>query len=356
MPVINHQELHGIASRVFEAAGSDHSEARAIADHLIEANLRGHDSHGVGLIPNYLQHLAGGTVVSNHKGRVVSENGSLIVYDGERAWGQIAAREATIVAIAKTRETGVAVVALRNPHHIGRVGTYGEMCAAAGLVSFHFVNVTDARPAVAPWRGTDARFSTNPVCIAMPGPEPDRPIILDMATSVIAMGKVRVARNKGEQLKPGTLVDGEGRETTDPGAMYRQPRGALRTFGEHKGYALAFVCEMLAGALCGSGTMRPERQGRNTATNGMLMIVIDPSRLIDRDWLRQEIAAMTAYITASPPSRPDEPVLIPGDPERLMRAERIANGVPIDDETWRELTVAARGINVLIEPPRTQLG
>jgi uncharacterized oxidoreductase len=343
MILIDQAELHGIALRVFEAAGSNPDEAQIIADHLIEANLRGHDSHGVGLIPNYLQHLAGDTVVANHKGRIVSENGSLIVYDGERAWGQVAAREAVTVGIAKARETGVAVVALRNPHHIGRVGTYGEMCAGAGMVSFHFVNVTDAR------------FSTNPVCIAIPGPEPDRPIILDMATSVIAMGKVRVARNKGEQLKPGTIIDGEGKPTTDPAAMYGQPRGALMTFGEHKGYALAFVCEMLAGALCGSGTMRPERQGRGTATNGMLTIVIDPSRLIDREWLREEIAAMTAYITASPPSNPDKPILIPGDPERRTKAERIANGVPIDDETWRELTVAARGINVLIEPPRSSI-
>jgi uncharacterized oxidoreductase len=353
MPLINHTQLRGITLRVFEAAGSEPEEARIIADHLVEANLRGHDSHGVGLIPNYLQHLAGGTVVANRKGCIVSENGSLIVYDGERAWGQIAAREAVMIGIAKARETGVAVVALRNPHHIGRVGTYGEMCAAAGLVSFHFVNVTDARPAVAPWRGTDARFSTNPVCIAIPGPDPERPIILDMATSVVAMGKVRVARNKGEQLKPGILLDGEGKPTIDPGAMYRQPRGALMTFGEHKGYALAFVCEMLAGALCGSGTMRPERQGRGTATNGMLTIVIDPSRLVDREWLAQEVTAMTEYITASPPARPDEPVLIPGDPERRTRAERIANGVPIDDETWRELTVAARGVNVLVEPPRS---
>jgi hydroxycarboxylate dehydrogenase B len=351
MIVIAHTRLHEIAERVFSAAGSEAEEARLIADHLIEANLRGHDSHGVGLIPNYLQHLAGGTVFANRKGRVVSENGSLIVYDGDRAWGQIAAREATMVGIAKARDTGVAVVALRNPHHIGRVGTYGEICAGAEMVSFHFVNVTDARPAVAPWRGSDARFSTNPVCIAIPGPEPERPIILDMATSVVAMGKVRVARNKGEQMKPGMLLDGEGKPTTDPGAMYRQPRGALLTVGEHKGYALAFVCEMLAGALCGSGTMRPERQGRNTATNGMLMIVVDPSRLVDRDWLREEIAAMTAYIIASPPRKPDEPVLIPGDPERLTRGERIKNGVPIDDETWRELTVAARGVNVLVEAP-----
>jgi uncharacterized oxidoreductase len=99
------------------------------------------------------------------------------------------------------------------------------------------------------------------------------------------MGKVRVARNKGEQMKPGILLDGEGKPTTDPGAMYHQPRGAVLTLGEHKGYALAFVCEMLAGALCGSGTMRPERQVAGTATNGMLTIVIDPSRLIDRQWL-----------------------------------------------------------------------
>src|SRR5438874_8855633 len=249
MMLIDHAQLHGIALRVFEAAGSDRAEAQIIADHLIEANLRGHDSHGVGLIPNYLQHLANGTVFANRKGRIVSEDGSLIVYDGERAWGQIAAREAVMVGIAKARETGVAVVALRNPHHIGRVGTYGEMCAEAGLVSIHFVNVTDARPAVAPWRGTDARLSTNPVCIAIPGPDPERPIILDMATSTIAMGKVRVARNKGEGLKPGILIDGEGKPTTDPGAMYRQPRGALMTFGEHKVYALALVCQLPAGAL-----------------------------------------------------------------------------------------------------------
>src|SRR6201997_3581513 len=148
MPLINHTQLHGITLRVFEAAGSEPEEARIIADHLIEANLRGHDSHGVGLVANYLDHLAGGTVVPNRKGRVVSEDGSLIVYDGERAWGQIAAREAVMIGITKARETGVAVVALRNPHHIGRVGTYGEICAEAGLISFHFVNVTDARPAV----------------------------------------------------------------------------------------------------------------------------------------------------------------------------------------------------------------
>src|SRR5213076_2393889 len=220
---------------------------------------------------------------------------------------------------------------------------------AAGLVSLHFVNITDQRPAVAPWRGSDGRFGTNPLCIALPGPSPDRPIIADMATSRIAMGKVRVARNKGEDVAPGTLLDAEGKPTTDPHVMYRRPRGALMTFGEHKGYALAFVCEMLAGAVTGSGTMRPERQDAESVTNGMLTIVIDPARIADQAWMANEIRAMADYITASPPRRADEPVLIPGDPERANRAKRLQDGVPIDEETWREIVTAARGVNVLVE-------
>src|SRR5258707_7191580 len=137
----------------------------------------------------------------------------MVVYDGARGYGQIVARAATELAIERAKANGVAVVALRNAHHIGRVGTYGELCAAAGLVSLHFVNITDQRPAVAPWRGSDGRVGTQPLCIALPGPTSHRPIIADMATSRIAMGKVKVARNKGEQVTAGTIVhmDGEAR-------------------------------------------------------------------------------------------------------------------------------------------------
>ena len=349
--VVDHNELRRIGRRVFVAAGSSEEEAGIIADHLVEANLKGHDSHGVGMIPSYLRNLGNGKASANEQGRVVSDSGAFIVYDGARGYGQIVARAATELGIARAKENGVAVVALRNAHHIGRVGTYGEMCAAAGLVSISFVNITDQRPAVAPWRGGDARFGTNPVTIAIPGPGPDRPIIADMATSRIAMGKVRVARNKGEKIAAETLLGPDGQPTTDPNVMYRRPRGALLTFAEHKGYALAFICEMLAGAVTGSGTMRPERIDAESVTNGMLLIVIDPGRMTDRAWLLDEITAMTDYVTASPPRKPGEPVLIPGDPERLMRAKRIAEGVPVDDETWREIAEAARGYNVLVEAP-----
>jgi uncharacterized oxidoreductase len=351
MQIVDHNELRRIGRRIFVAAGSSEDEAGTIVDHLVEANLKGHDSHGVGMIPSYLRNLGNGKAAANEKGRLVSDSGAFIVYDGARGYGQVVAREATLLGIDRAKENGVAVVALRNAHHIGRVGTYGEMCAGEGLVSISFVNITDQRPAVAPWRGGDARFGTNPVTIAIPGPSPDRPIIADMATSRIAMGKVRVARNKGEQVAGDTLLDADGKPTTDPNVMYRRPRGALFTFGEHKGYALAFICEMLAGAVTGSGTMRPERIDNESVTNGFLLIVIDPSRIVDRAWLVDEIAAMTDYITASPARNPDEPVLIPGDPERLSRARRIAEGVPIDDETWREIAAAARAYNVLVETP-----
>jgi uncharacterized oxidoreductase len=350
MPIVEAARLTGIARRVFVAAGSSEEEAEIVAEHLVEANLKGHDSHGVGMIPSYLRNLAGGKAATNEPGRVVSDSGSMIVYDGERGWGQIVARNATLLGIERARRDGVAVVALRNAHHIGRIGTYGEMCAGAGLLSIHFVNITDQRPAVAPWRGGDGRFGTNPLCVALPGPAPDRPIVADMATSRIAMGKVRVARNKGEQIAAETLLDPDGKPTTDPHVMYRRPRGSLITFGEHKGYALAFICEMLAGAVTGSGTMRPERQDAESVTNGMLMIVIDPSRLTDQARMQEEIRAMADYITSSPPRRAGEPVLIPGDPERANRARRLAEGVPVDDETWREIAEAARGVNVLVEP------
>ena len=173
--VIDHAELAAMARRIFVASGSSEDEARIVADHLVEANLRGHDSHGIGMIPMYLRNLAKGTLRANRGGRVAADHGALIAYDGERGYGQVTARAAIEIGIEQARRNGFAVVALRNAHHIGRVGTYGEMCADAGLVSIHFVNITNQKPSVAPWRGSDARFGTNPVCVAVPAAEPGRP-------------------------------------------------------------------------------------------------------------------------------------------------------------------------------------
>jgi uncharacterized oxidoreductase len=347
--LIDHQELRTIAGRIFEAGRSTPEEARIVADHLVEANLRGHDSHGIGMIPRYIYNLHRGTVSPNEKGHIASESGALVVYDGARGYGQVVAREATLVAIERARAGGVAVMALRNAHHIGRVGTYGEICAEAGLVSVSFVNVHGHTPLVAPHRGSDARLSTNPVCVAVPAADPGRPIILDMATSRVAMGKVRVAKNKGEKMKPGHLIDAKGQPTNDPGVMFQEPKGALLPFAEHKGYALAFICDLLAGAVGGGGTLKKDNQAQDTITNCMLSFVIDPARLVDRNWLMDEIATITRTVTASPPQKADEPVLIPGDPERISRAQRMKEGVPLDAETWREIQEAGKSLGITVE-------
>ena len=346
MKVIDHRALGALAARIFAAGGSAEEEARLVADHLVEANLCGHDSHGVGMIPRYVRNLRAGSLVPNRRGRVLRDEGAVIVYDGERGYGQVVARAATELAIRRASASAIAAVALRNAHHIGRVGAYGEQCAAAGMLSVHFVNVTGHHPLVAPHRGRDARLATNPVCIAVPAAEPGRPIILDMATSKVAMGKVRVARNRGAALPPGLVLDAAGAPSTDPRVMFEEPTGAILPFAEHKGYALAFICELLAGAIGGGGTLRPENQAQDTITNAMLSFVLDPASLVDRAWLRDEIAAITAYVTASPPRRAEDPVLIPGDPERLARAERMRDGIALDEATWGEIVAAARSLGL----------
>jgi uncharacterized oxidoreductase len=344
--LVSYQSLRAAAVRIFHGAGSTTGEAEMVADHLVEANLRGHDSHGVGMIPAYLDSLAAGTLQPNQPGRVVSEDGAFIVYDGERGYGQVVARAATGLGIARAQKSGIAVVALRNAHHIGRVGSYGEQCAEAGLASIHFVNVIGNVPRVAPHRGTDARLSTNPICIALPAAEPGRPMILDMATCKVALGKVRVARNEGRVLAPDLIIDSDGWPTTNPQAMFEEPAGAILPLAEHKGYALGLACELLVGALAGGGTLKLANQDKRTITNGMLAFIFDPRRMTDDDWLMAEMREITSYVAASPPRDPREPVLLPGDPERQMRNARMAGGIPVDPVTRRGIVDAAARLGI----------
>jgi uncharacterized oxidoreductase len=235
---------------------------------------------------------------------------------------------------------------LANSHHVGRVGAYGELASAAGLVSIHFVNVADHGGLVAPFRGSDARFSTNPVCIGMPGTATQPPLLLDMATSGVAMGKVLVAKLAGKPVSPGNLIDAQGTPTTDPEVMYREPRGALLPFGAHKGYALAVLTELLAGAMSGGGTIQPANERRGGIVNNMFSVVVDPARLAGVDWMLREIDGFVDYVKASPPADPTAPVLVPGDPERRSREERRAAGIPLDPATWEALVVAGEAMGV----------
>ncbi len=343
---IEQTPLRALTAAIFERGGSEAAEARLIADHLVDANMAGHDSHGVGMIPTYVRHLGAGLVKPNTPADLVRDDGAILVFDGNRGYGRRAAGGAMAAAVDRCRDTGVVVCGLRRAHHIGRVGAFGEQVMAAGFVSVHFVNVTDHSPSVAPFGGADARYVTNPVCVAVPGTETTPPVVLDMATSKIAAGKVRVAFNKGEKLPPDTVIDATGRPSTDPSVLYSTPRGALLPIGEHKGSGLALICEILAGALTGGGTIQDEAARQDGIINNMLSFIVDPGRLVDADWLGAEIDALIAYVKASPPADPATPVMVAGDPERAARIARDRDGIVIDDTTWAGIIDAAGTIGL----------
>lgn len=333
--IISAQNLKKLLLSILRQSGSDEYESELVAEHLVRANLSGHDSHGAGMLPTYIKNLKAGLLKPGASASLVSDSGSILVFDGQRGYGQRVATEAITAGIERCRGTGLTMVALRNAHHIGRVGAYGEQCAAAGLVSLHFVNVIDHAPLVAPFGSREARLATNPLCMAMPATAATPAVILDMATSKIALGKARVAMNRGEQLAPGLILDSHGEPATDPRVMFQEPRGAFLPLGEHKGYGLAFLCELLAGVLTGGGTIQPEAPRLGGIINNMLTFLVDPKRLVDHRWMEAEIDAVVRYMKESRPVGED--VMVAGDPERKKSVERQELGIAIEDATWEEL-------------------
>jgi uncharacterized oxidoreductase len=346
---IDHGKLRKLANRIVIAGGSSPAEADIVSEHLVEANLRGHDSHGVGMLVAYVRDFEAGTLKPNQAPEIVSDTGTISVWDAHAGYGQVIARQAVEWAIGAARQHGVAVNGLRNAHHIGRVGTYGEIAARAGMVALHFVNVASGPPGVAPFRGREGRFLTNPVCVAIPGTGTNEPILLDFATSRVALGKVRVAHNAGKKMLDGALLDHDGHPTTNASVMYTEPRGVVLPFGEHKGSGLALVCELLAGAIVGSATVATNTPPERGIINGMLSIVIDPAKLSARDSMLAEIDSMIAWVKSAKPSDPDLPVLIAGEPERIARADRVANGIEVDNETWNQLSAIAERYQISVE-------
>ena len=344
---ISEQNLHTILSSIIAACGSSAEETRIVADHLIRANLTGHDSHGAGMVPTYVNSIKAGLLKPNTSASLASDSGAIMVFDGERGFGQRVAREAMDQAIARCRETGLVLMALRNAHHIGRVGSYGEQSIAAGMISLHFVNVTDHPPLVTAYNGAKARLLTNPICFAMPATADHPAALLDMATSKIALGKARVALYSGQPVNEGCLLDAEGHPTTDPRVLLSEPRGAITPFGDYKGFGIAFFCEMLAGVLTGGGTIQPANKAHGSIINNMLTFIIDPAKLVDIEWMKQEIDALTDYVLDSPiVDDAKGPVMIAGTPERQALAQRQQEGIPIDENSWQALQETARAVGL----------
>lgn len=320
------------------AGGSDLREAELVAANLVEANLQGHDSHGIGMMPRYVAALLEGGLHANRHVAVKLDAGAMLTLDGQAGYGQVVGKEAMEHAIARAKLHGSCVMVLGNAHHLGRIGHWAEMAVREGLVSIHFVNVV-SHARVAPYAGADARFGTNPVTVGIPLPgEP--PLMLDFATSAVAQGKMRVAHNKGEKVADGLLIDDRGNPTNDPRYVVVPPWGALLTTGAHKGYGLSVVCELLGGALSGGGTWHYEDHSRMRVYNGMFTVLVDPARLGTTEAFARETRAYLDWLRQCPPAPGHDKVRIAGEPEREWKAKRLAEGIPVDEATWEEIVDA----------------
>ncbi|MEM7044518.1 MAG: malate/lactate/ureidoglycolate dehydrogenase [Pseudomonadota bacterium] len=346
MPNVPGEKLHELTVAICRAIGSSDEDAALVANHLVGANLAGHDSHGVGMLPIYVSSWAEDNLQPTHHAQVVKDSGPILVIDGQRGLGQVIAHQAMELGMAKAREQGAAIVALRNSFHIGRIGHWSELCAKGGFASMHYVNVVDNGPIVAMHGAAEPVLSTNPYSAAMPGRDGEPLVFLDMATSKIAMGKSRVAYNKGLPVPEGSLLDGDGKPTTDPSCMWPDRQGALVAMGDHKGSGLALICELFAGALTGGWTLQPEHPRTGGAVNNMLSVIIDPGALGDPEATTREAEAMVRTAREAKLRDGFEKILMPGDPEAIQRKHRSEKGVDVDETSWQEILEAAETAGV----------
>ncbi|MFZ2105676.1 MAG: malate/lactate/ureidoglycolate dehydrogenase [Roseiarcus sp.] len=346
--------LTDFCAEIFQRVGSRPEEARAVAASLVEANLTGHDSHGVLRVPRYVDWVRSGDTVPNQTIARLVDTPVIAVLDGRHGFGQIVAPEAVDIGVVKAKAAGLSAVALRNSGHVGRVGEWAERAAAAAMISIHFVNAAGSI-LVAPFGGVERRLSTAPFCVGIPREGAD-PVVLDFATSLVAEGKVNVASFGGKPLPPDALIGPDGALSGDPALLYGPldgeghrnhalGLGAIRAFGEHKGSGLALICELLGGSLTGNGATEPNRK----FANGMFSLYLDPDQIDPSHVFDADMARYLAWFREAKVA-PGEAVLTPGEPERMARAKRMATGVPLPEEAWEAILASARSVGVNGDP------
>jgi uncharacterized oxidoreductase len=349
--LIQSEALQDLVTEIFEHVECSSEESRRIAANLVEANLTGHDSHGVIRTGRYVEWLKAGIQLADQSLDVLVDQPTLMLVDGKYGMGQTVGTLAVQLGIERAREHGLSIVALRKAGHLGRIGAFAEQAAMAGLVSMHIVNVASSQ-LVAPFGSRDRRMGTNPYAFGVPRPDGLPPVIHDFATSIVAEGKTMVALHGGPAVPDNALVGPDG-ITGDPSVLYdiqpgKRPNpsggpGALRAMGEHKGSGLSVMCELLAGALTGTGTAGP---GDIRFANGMLSVYIDPARIDPDDSFAASVTDYIDWFLEATPLDADEPVRLPGDRERERRADREANGLQLPHQLWQNIATAAASVGI----------
>jgi len=336
MPIFTSEELKKVSVDIFQAAGASTDEAEIVSEHLIEANLVGHDSHGVIRLPQYMKLIEDGLLNLGAPLEIERETPATAVVNGNWGFGQVIAQKAMLLAIEKAGNCSIASVGVHNCNHIGRLASYVMMASEREMIGMVFVNGCGAAQSVVPWGGTGRRLATNPMAFAFPIGTGE-PVVLDITSSVVAEGKVRVKRNRGEQTPEGWLIDSQGNPTTNPMDFYGTPPGALLPMGGivgHKGYGLSLVNDILAGALGGAGCSRPHpgRMG-----NGVFMIVIDIEKFIPIAEFKKQVDTLVSYVKTSPTAPGFSEILVPGELEAREKEKRLRAGIFVEDGTWKQI-------------------
>jgi len=318
-----------------------------VAASLVDANLCGHDSHGLIRIPQYVRQIREGQMQPGRPLLVVKETPAVLVADGQWGLGQVQAHRLLQKLVPKARHIGLAAGTLRQCGHIGRLGEYAEAAAKERLALIATVNGHGFGRNVAPPGGTTGRIGTNPLCIGVPGP--GEPVVLDIGTSGAAEGKVRVAFNKGVKVPEGWILDGVGRPTTDPAALYAEPRGTILPLGgpqAYKGFGIGLLLDMFAGGFSGAQCSRPEV--KTPSGNAVFFIALDIETFAGAEHFLREVGALSAAVRSCPRAEGVSEILLPGDPERRAKAQRRVSGIPLDDGTWKQLADLAGQLQVAL--------
>jgi hydroxycarboxylate dehydrogenase B len=342
------EKLTKFIAQLFLAAGVAESDANEVATSLVESNLRGHESHGVLRVGDYLDALRIGELCSGVEWQVLTETPAVLVADGRRGFGQVLARRLVVALAEKCRPLGIACGTLKNCGHVGRLAEWVELAARHGFAAMMSVNDNGVLKCVAPPGGLEARISTNPLGLAVP--TSGEPLVLDLSTSVVANGKVKAKLLAGEPCPPGWLQDANGNPTTDPASRFSENSGTLLPLGGeaqgYKGFGLGLLLDVLIGGL--SGGSCPPAEPDEIGTNNVLMVLWDSARFAGTSHFLGEADKLVEYVRSTPRKPGVDRITLPGDRSAAIRRERQVNGIPLDAGTWTMLCDAAKQLSVTL--------
>jgi uncharacterized oxidoreductase len=347
VPTFAPDQLTTFAEGLFRAAGVPDDEATRVATSLVDANLCGHDSHGLIRLIQYADALKDGRLRAGAPFTVVRQTAAVINADGNWGLGQVQAHRLLERLVPRAQALGLAAGTLKHCGHIGRLGEYAEAAAAHQLAFVATVNNHGFGRGVAPPGGREARIGTNPICLGVP--TRGEPVVLDIGTSIVAEGKVRVLFNKGLPTPPGWLLDPEGKPTTDAGVLYKEPRGSILPLGAtqgYKGFGLGLLLDMFAGGLSGARCSTPGAP--NLSANAVFFLVLDIDQFAGADHFLGEVTGLAENVRTCPRADGAGEILLPGDPERRERARRRQAGIVLDDGTWNQLGDLAGRLGVAL--------